>query len=257
LKFQEVVDRAEAARGRERSLRDEALNDMALVWQKLELVEEPHDYYHRKVGRAKARNYFAQLANRYVEVGDHQFAIRSYRLLIDGDPNDPKNPGFQKNIVESYEGLRQRDKVLEEMRVLVDNYKPGSAWAIANKDNESALRSAYEITEDAMRTLVTNYHREAQRTKEGKTYRLAAQIYKDYLDSFSDSEHAYNLRFYYAEILWTLEDWENAAEQYELVYAADPSGSYAVNAAYNALLAYEKLIAIEKGELQRSQLRDV
>jgi len=256
LKFQEVVDRAEAARGRERSLRDEALNDMALVWQKLELVEEAHDYYHRKVGRVEARNYFAKLANRYFQDGDHQFAIRSYRLLIDGDPNDPKNPGFQKNIVESYEGLRQRDKVLEEMRVLVDNYKPGSAWAIANKDNESALRSAYEITEDAMRTLVTDYHREAQRTKEVKTYRLAAQIYKDYLDSFSDSEHAYNLRFYYAEILWTLEDWENAAEQYELVYAADPSGSYAVNAAYNALLAYEKLIAIEKGELQRSQLRD-
>src|SRR5690606_34690383 len=185
LKFQEVVDRAEAARGRERSLRDEALNDMALVWQKLELVEEAHDYYHRKVGRVEARNYFAKLANRYFQDGDHQFAIRSYRLLIDGDPNDPKNPGFQKNIVESYEGLRQRDKVLEEMRVLVDNYKPGSAWAIANKDNESALRSAYEITEDAMRTLVTDYHREAQRTKEVKTYRLAAQIYKDYLDSFS------------------------------------------------------------------------
>src|SRR5690606_13387259 len=161
---------------------------------------------------------------------DFALAIRSYRLLIDGDPNDPKNPEFQKNIVQSYEGLRQRDKVLEEMRILVDNYKPGSAWAVANKDNESAPRAAYGIAE------------EAQRTKEVKTYRLAAQIYKDYLDSFDDSEHAYNLRFYYAEILWTLEEWDQAAEQYEAVYARDPEGSYATTAAYNALLAYEKLV---------------
>lgn len=256
-KFQEVVERAELARRKnEVALRGEALRDMVLVWQKLEMVEEAHEYYQRKVNRAEARRWFARLADKYFADGDHALAIRSYRLLIDGDINDPKNPEFQKNIVQSYEGLRQRDKVLEEMRVLVDNYKPGSAWAVANKDNESALRNAYDITEEAMRTLVTDYHREAQRTKEVKTYRLAAQIYKDYLDSFSDSDHAYNLRFYYAEILWTLEEWEGAAEQYELVYERDPEGSYSTTAAYNALLAYEKLIAIDKGELQRSNLRD-
>lgn len=256
-KFQEVADRAELAQRRnEIQLRNEAFNDMVLVWQKLEMVEEAHEYYQRKVNRSEARRLFARLAHKYFSDGDHALAIRSYRLLIDGDANDPLNPGYQKNIVESYEGLRERDKVLAEMRVLVDNYKPGSAWAIANKDNENALRSAYDITEEAMRNLVTDYHREAQRTKEVQTYRLAAQIYKDYLDSFSDSEHAYNLRFYYAEILWTLEEWEGAAEQYELVYEADAEGSYATTAAYNALLAYEKLIAIEKGELQRSQLRD-
>lgn len=256
-KFQEVVDRAELAKRRnEVALRDEALRDMVLAWQKLEMVEEAHEYYQRKVNRTDARKWFSSLADKYFGDGDHSLAIRSYRLLIDGDVNDPKNPRFQKNIVESYEGLRERDKVLEEMRVLVDNYKPGSAWAVANKDDEMALRGAYDITEEAMRSLVTDYHREAQRTKEVKTYRLAAQIYKDYLDSFADSDHAYNLRFYYAEILWTLEEWELAAEQYELVYDADNEGTYATTAAYNALLAYEKLIAIDKGELARSQLRD-
>lgn len=256
-KFQQVVERAELARSRnEVALRDEALRDMVLSWQKLEMVEEAHEYYQRKVNRTDARRWFGRLADKYFADGDHLLAIRSFRLLIDGESNDPKNPEFQKNIVQSYEGLRQRDKVLDEMRVLVDNYKPGSAWAVANKDNRNALAGAYEITEEAMRSLVTDYHQEAQRTKEVKTYRLAAQIYKDYLDSFSDSDHAYNLRFYYAEILWTLEDWELAADQYEQVYALDEAGSYATTSAYNTLLAYEKLIAIEKGELARSNLRD-
>lgn len=256
-KLQEVVTRSEGARSKnEVALKWEALRDMVLSWQKLEAVAEAHDYYNRVTSRDRARGYFARLASSYFGAGDHNHAISAFNMLIDEDPNDARNPEYQSNIVRSYEGMRMRDKVLDQMKVLVANYKPGSAWAVANKSNEGALRNAYELTEGAMRELVTDYHQEAQKTKEVKTYRLAASIYKDYLDSFDDSDHAYNLRFYYAEILWTLEDWEGAAEQYELTYAKDAEGSYSKTAAYNTLLAYEKLIAIDKGELQKSQLRD-
>ncbi len=256
-KFKDVVVRSEASRARnEVALKGEALQDMMLTWQALSAVEEANEYYKQKTNRTGARRYFARLANKYFADGNHDNAIRSFRLLIEEDPFDPKNPEYQSNVVRAYEGLRQRDQVVAEMKVLVDNYKPGSAWSEANKDNRIALASAYELSEGAMRELVTDYHQEAQKTKEVKTYRLAAQIYKDYLDSFSESDNAYNLRYYYAEILWTLEEWELAAEQYELTYERDPEGSYSKTAAYNTLLAYEKLIAIEKGELSRAQLRD-
>lgn len=256
-KLQEVVTRSDAAKSKnEVQLKWEALRDMVLTWQKLEAVAEANEYYKRVTSREKARDYFSKLANSYFGAGSHDLAIQSFNTLIDEDPNDRRAPEYQSNIVRSYEGLRQRDKVLEQMKVLVANYKPGSAWAVANASDKAALASAYDLTEGAMRELVTDYHQEAQKTKEVRTYRLAASIYKDYLDSFADSDHAYNLRFYYAEILWTLEDWEHAAEQYELTYAKDPVGSYSKTAAYNALLAYEKLIAIEKGELEKTSLRD-
>lgn len=255
--FKEVVSRSEAGRNRnEVALKGEALQDMILTWQKLDAVEEANDYYKSKTNKEGARRYFSRLANVYFNDGDHDQAIKSYRLLIEEEPYDPANPGFQSNIVRAFEGLRQRSQVVAEMKVLVDNYKPGSAWSVANKDNARALANAYELSEGAMRELVTQYHKEAQDTKEVKTYRLAGEIYREYLDSFSDSDFAYNLRFYYAEILWTLEEWEDAAEQYELTYAADHDGGYARTAAYNSLLAYEKLIAIEKGQLARSNLRD-
>jgi len=256
-KFQDVVDRSEAGRTKnEVALKGEALRDMVMTWQALGAVQEANAYYKKKTSKAGARRYFAMLANKYFADGVHDHAIEAFRLLIDEEPLEERNPEYQSNIVRAFEGLRQRDRVLAEMRVLVTNYKPGSAWSVANKDNARALRSAYELSEGAMRELVTDYHQEAQKTKEVKTYRLAAEIYKEYLDSFADSESAYNLRFYYAEILWTLEEWEKAAEQYEATYEKDAEGSYSKTAAYNALLAYEKLIAIDKGELERAQLRD-
>lgn len=256
-RFKEVVDRSEASKvKREVALKGEALQDMALTFEKLLMIEEANAYYKQKASKNEARRLFARLANRYFDGGGYEPAIKSFRLLITEEPNDPKNPQFQSNIVRAYEGLRERDKVLDEMKVLVRTYKPGSAWATANASDKAALAAAYELTESAMRELVTDYHQEAQKTKAVKTYRLAANIYKEYLDSFSDSEFAYNLRYYYADILWALRQYEQAAEQYELVYLADKEGSYAKAAALNTMLSYQKLIAIEKGEEEVVELRD-
>jgi len=255
--FQEVVVRSEAGRNQnEVALKGEALNDMILTWQALDAVGEANTYYKSKTNKEGARRLFGRLADRYFSDARFDLAIQSYQLLIEEEPFHAQNPAYQSNIVRSYEGLRQRDRVLAEMKVLVDNYKPGSPWSVANQSNERALASAYDLSESAMRELVTDYHREAQNTKDVRTYRLAGNVYKEYLDSFADSEMAYSLRNRYADILWELEEWEQSAEQYELVYAADPEGNYAKSAAYNTLLAYEKLVAIEKGRLQRSQLRD-
>src|SRR5207245_80762 len=77
-----------------------------------------------------------------------------------------------------------------------------------------------------------------------------------YLDAFPDSESAYRLRFYYAEILYALEEWEPAGDQYARVADADPKGDYAQKAAYDAVLALEKAVAIAQGKLQKRELRD-
>jgi tetratricopeptide (TPR) repeat protein len=256
-KFKQVVDRSEASKvKREVALKGEALQDMALTFEKLGMIDEANTYYKQKASKNEARRLFGRLAYRYFDGGGFDPAIKSFRLLINEDANDAKCPEFQSNIVRAYEGLRERDKVLEEMKVLVRNYKPGSAWATANASNKAALSAAYELTEGAMRELVTDYHQEAQKTKEVRTYRLAANIYKEYLDSFSDSDYAYNLRYYYADILWALQQFDLAAEQYELTYLKDPNGSYSTTAALNTMLCYQKLIAIEKGEEEVVQLRD-
>ncbi len=65
------------------------------------------------------------------------------------------------------------------------------------------LRNGFNVAEEAMRTIVTEYHQEAQKTKQVETYRLARDIYKQYVDAFASiddenyvSDQAFNLSFY-------------------------------------------------------------
>ncbi len=256
--YQEDALRSGPHRGRHSKilLKNEALGDMVLTWGQLDAVDRARDYYAQHASRKKTHHLMARLANLYFDAGKWENATKAYRLIIEEDPNDPQDPAYQANIVKAYEGQRMRDNVRVELKKLVDLYKPGSDWAQANSRNKSALADAYDLTEGSMRELVTDYHQEAQKTKSVATYRLARDIYKEYLDNFPTSEQAYNLRFYYAEILFALQEWDKAAEQYGLVVQKDPKGVYSKSAAYDELLCYEKLVAIAKGTLQQHELAD-
>src|SRR5262249_34152070 len=59
-----------------------------------------------------------------------------------------------------------------------------------------------------------------------------------------------------AEILYALEEWDAAAEQYGKVVDADPRGAYARRAAYDAILALEKSVDVAKGKLKKRELED-
>ena len=142
------------------------------------------------------------------------------------------------------------------MKRLVDGYGPRSAWARANAKEKGALAEADELSESALRELVQDYHQEAIKTKDAATWRLARDIYRQYLDAFPKAESAARMRFYYAEILWALEEWDAAAEQYGLVAEADPHGAYAQKAAYDSILAWEKSVAVSRGNLAKRELAD-
>ena len=68
---------------------------------------------------------------------------------------------------------------------MAELYRPGSAWWKANESKKEVLRNGFNVAEEAMRTVVTEYHQEAQKTKQAVTYRLAGDIYKQYVDGFA------------------------------------------------------------------------
>lgn len=254
-KFKEVIAHSKVERGGT-GLKNEALNDIVISFAQVEAVDEAMEYFKKNTGKANARRLTAKLAGLFQDAGKHESAIRVFRTLISDDVNDARCPEYQNAIITSYEGLRNREMVKKEMKRLVDLYNPNSPWAKANSENKNAISAAYEMTENAMRTMVTEYHQEAQKTKVVETYRLARDIYKEYLDNFSDSEFAYNLRFYYAEILWALNEYEEAAPQYAMVVEKDREGQYSKLAAYNEVLCYEKLVDIERGKAKKVELKE-
>lgn len=274
-KLQDTVDLAEKG-GKDRvftDLKNEALQDSVRMFVQLNRADDAIAYYKAKAGKKKQTNLIGKLAYGLQEAGHHDNAIKSFRYLLNDNPNSESAPDFQQAVIKSYEGLRQRDQVRAEVKKLAELYRPGSSWWDANKSKKEVLRNGFNVAEEAMRTIVTEYHNEAQKTKSVATYRLARDIYKQYVDGFASaddenfvSDYAFNLRFYYSEILWALEEWEPAAQQYDIVTAfkipSRPEAKeiaqekYRQTAAYNAILSYDKLVKIERGILQKTDIKD-
>lgn len=273
-KLHEVVDYA-AEQGSELSdLRTEALNDLTVFYVQLDRPDEAIAYFKAKAPPNRRARLIAKTAYGLAgEAGQHDSAIKMFRVLINDEPMGAGAPEYQQAIVRAYEALRQRNQVRVEMKRMVDLYKPGGTWWQANAGNKPVLRNAFNVTEEAMRVMVTEYHQEAQKTRQVETYRLARDIYKQYVDAFATSsdpefisDSAFNMRFFYAEILWALEEWEAAAAEYDAVVAFQipdrdsarevANETYRKSAAYAAVLAYDKLVKIERGQLAKSDLKD-
>ncbi len=254
-------------------LRTEALNDLTVFYVQLDQPREAIAYFKQKAPAQRVGRLLAKTAAGLVDAGHFDSAILAYRTLVDDEPMGANAPEYQQAIVRAFEGLRQRQLVRKEMKRMVGLYSPGGAWWRANEGKTTVLRNAFNVTEEAMRVMVTEYHQEAQKTRQVETYRLARDIYKQYVNAFASNSNpdfvadsAFNLRFFYAEILWALEEWEAAAAEYDAVVAFKipdrdtarevSNEAYRKSAAYNAILAYDKLVKIERGQLARSDLRE-
>jgi tetratricopeptide (TPR) repeat protein len=272
-KLHDVIDFAEQHGKTMVDLKNEALNDLVVVYVQLNRGQDAIAYFEKKASPERQGRLIGKLAYALADAGHHDSAIKTFRYLLEKDPMRADAPEFQQAVVRSYDKMFQRAQVKTEIRRLAELYSPGSEWWKANEKEQSVLRNAFEVSEEAMRTLVTDYHQEAQKTKQVETYRLARDIYKQYVDAFASSsdprfvsDYAFNLRFYYAEILWTLEEWTAAAEQYDVVVAFKvpdretarevSNEQYRKSAAFNAILAYDKLLKIERGQLAVSNLKD-
>jgi TolA-binding protein len=256
-RFKSVVDDSERAEARGEGstgdgkrdavqLKREALNDMVLTYSQLDQVEDAHAYLKKKAGGDESFRLTTKLAMVYDNQGKHKQQVQTLRLLINLNPDHVSAPDFQSQIVQAYSKLGNRQAVRKEVTRMVELYRPGSSWWRKNEGNESAVERARTLAEQRMRELVTEYHRFAQKFKNVDDYELARDLYGQYLQAFPDSEQAYELSFYYAEILWDLGQWQDAAEQYDAVVARDTAGRYTRDCAYNAILAWEKIVAGEK-----------
>lgn len=247
-KLKDVIDKSEKATDTKSvQLKSEALGDLARFFSYVDEVETAFDYFKKKGGEDIAVRYTTRLGGLFDEQGKWPLQIKTYRMLNEKYPNNGKAPELQSLIVRAYSKLNKKDMVRKEVERLVDLYRPGTPWyeEQKRKGDKAALEYAYDLTESNLRDLVTEYHADAQKRQDVPTYQLARDIYAKYLDAFSDTESAYSMRFFYAEVLWALKQWKVAAEQYDRVARAKvdgkAKGKYARNAAYNSILAWEKM----------------
>ncbi len=120
-------------------------------------------------------------------------------------------------------------------------YIDGSEWTERYAKQGSLVADAKASVEFNMHRYGTTYHQRAQKTN-NKSYSSAAlQIYAQYLAAFPKTKNAYEIRYYYADVLFDMQRFEAAADQYALVVDADKNGKFRKDAAMNAVVAMNKV----------------
>lgn len=229
------------------ALDEEALRDLVTFYAEDGDLEEAKKTFKRYGDLQYYRKLLARLGSTYMEQGKLDLAITTFRELIAENPNASDNPDNQGQIITAYKQKDDFDQVAAQIDELISGYGKGSKWEQENLDNKNALRTAEELIEKNLHAAATDAHQQALKRKSAKLLMLAEQNYKRYLDYFPTGQRSYELRYWYAEVLYKEKKYEESTEQYEQVVASDAKGKFLKDAARNTIFSIQQVLKpIEK-----------
>lgn len=198
---------------------------------------------------AEHRLMLERLADIYYGDGKDRDAIVTFQTLMKMTPLDTKNAIFQGKIVKLASRIGEKKQVVGQARKLLEEFKRVRGLLASTKDGDpkkavitSDLQNADDISDNTLRYLATTWHNEAKKTLDVSTFEYSYELYGDYLELFPDRKESYEMRFFYAELLFKLEKYEIAGEQYVKVYLEMPKGKWAEAAAEEAVRSYDEVI---------------
>ncbi len=232
-------------------LEAEALRDIVVFYAEAGGIDaEQADRYFKNLVGAESNSYLERLAYYYQEHGNKDASKDVFRLLIAQNPNTPKAFEYQYQIVQGYYYGKNIPKFKDELYRWVKDYGPSSSWYQANKGNKELTDNSYKLRETTLRNYILQQHQTAQNSRAPYSQALANDGYQLYILSFSDSPNIGDMHFYYGELLYDMNKYDEASTQYKWVVENAPQSKFYGKAAQNLLLAVEKSVPSDQ-ELQK------
>mgnify|MGYP002629586304 CR=1 FL=1 len=239
------------------SLKEEALRDLVLFFSEEGDLEAAKEYFTRYGEKRYYRKMLSRLGTIYMDQGKNELGIQTYRTLIAEEPFATDNPDHQNAIIKAYWDRDRFDEANEEINKLVESYGVESRWYQENSDNKDAKKESERLIEKNLRNVAIDSHQQALKRRSAKLLLLAEENYKRYLDYFPKGHKTYDMRYWYAEVLYKLKKYDLATDQYELTVAADPKGKHLKEAAINTIFSIEKYIGKQKSIWDRETKKEV
>lgn len=250
MKFLEVLIRIGSDPGKKKiniaKLDDEARRDLVVFYVEGGEPERAMAYFGRMLGEEKAPREVEKLAYYYSDKGEKDKAALLFKQLIALNRMGPKAFEYQFQIVNNYLNVANTQKFKEELYVLIKEYGPKSDWRKENQSNKSVMESSYKTTENFLKTYTLQQHQSAQNSRGKFSQQQAADGYKLYLTEFQDSPNYADMMFFYGELLYDMEKFGEAAQQYSWVARSAPQSKYGSKAAMNMILGLEKNLPTEE-----------
>ena len=207
----------------------------------------------------QALSMLERLAEQYYDTGRWDETISVYHALMNEQPESEHLCKWQSKITNATISKNQdREAHVRELGRLRDIQEA----FVANENNPPAARNECKAeTATVLLWQAVGLHREAvgvdeenPGTNDRATMEAAAAIYRLILDSYPDLDELefpsisaddrptrYRISYYSAELLWKMEDWERCGPAFDDVVTLNPQGEYTSDAAYAAVLCYNRL----------------
>lgn len=205
---------------------------------------------------AEAHEMLENLAELYYDTGQWPQAITVYHKLMADAPRSTSLCDWQTKVTNAVISSRPKKEQLVELKRLVDIYR-------TFKKGEKPADKVEECKAETATTMLwlgTSWHREAvgtdssPGTNDKRTMSQAAVLYRTLLKEFPDMESMefpnvdkrdwpteYKISYFYAELLWKMEEWGQCGPAFDHVVELNPQGDYTSDAAYAAVLCYNNL----------------
>jgi tetratricopeptide (TPR) repeat protein len=206
----------------------------------------------QRVGGKDARDMLKGLAGLYYDEGKDREAIIVYHGLIVADAASPEAPHFQSRIVTAAGRMGKKALAVQQAGRFVEMLREAEKRG-GDEKAKKALEEARKNAENTLRTLAVQYHAEFKKTREDAVAAFAAELYRYHLQLFPDSRQSYEMRFFHAELLYALEKFQEAGDEYTRVAQLDVErmgkpgpdgkpqkpGKFLVDALESAVQAYD------------------
>ncbi len=222
-------------------LAKEAVGDFVSFYEQTGRYKQAYDDFY-DISRSEQRtlDMIEQLAYRYSYSGNLNASVYLFKQLIALNPEAPKAAKFQYQIVQDYGTTGKVKLFRKELATWLDQFGAGSAWADANKGNQQVIKENFDLQESTLRNSTLRLHQQALNARTDYSKKLAAGSYKMYLTYFKGAPNYSEMLFFYGELLYDLQEYDAAAQQYERVALTDKKSKYFEKAVTNNVLAREK-----------------
>jgi TolA-binding protein len=205
------------------------------------------------------RKMMGLLANQYFGEGKYVESTFVYKVLQKQYAGDAEVCEWQGRIVVNTLAEDNKDVQWRETSAL------GAYWTQFKEGDykKSVKRQCRDNALDTMKQMATVWHDEAEKTRIDDTYELAVKAYEGFLSVFPDDKDAYELQYYYAELLWALatnnyeqktkdarakglDFFRKAHTQFVRTLELDPKGKYTHDAAFAQMLALKNALEYDE-----------
>ncbi|MCJ8275519.1 MAG: tetratricopeptide repeat protein, partial [Bdellovibrionales bacterium] len=228
-------------------LAKEATGDYVSFYEQTGRYKQAYDDF-MDISRSEKRSIsmIEQLAYRYSYAGNLKASNYLFKQLIALNPEAPKAAKFQYQVVQDYGSTGRVKSFRKELAIWLDRFGANSGWADANKGNAKVIKENFNLQESTLRNHTLQLHQQALNARTKFSKKLAAGSYKMYLAYFKGAKNHTEMQFFYGELLYDLQDYSGAADQYEAVAKNDRKSKYFEKAITNNVLAREKRLPSNK-----------